>query len=122
MRKVINFFEIPVLQLDRAEAFYTNVLARPLTRQTCAGITYALLGDKADETNGCLVQADGMSPSQDGALIYLDVSPSLDAALSRAHQAGGRIALGKTELPNSMGVYAHIIDSEGNRTGRHAMQ
>jgi predicted enzyme related to lactoylglutathione lyase len=33
--------------------------------------------------------------------------------------AGGKIAVGKTPIPNR-GFFAYIIDSEGNRVGLHA--
>jgi predicted enzyme related to lactoylglutathione lyase len=36
--------------------------------------------------------------------------------------AGGEIALPKTALPPGLGFFAHIIDSEGNRVGLHALQ
>ena len=69
---------------------------------------------------GCLIAADGHTPSPDGTLVYLGVA-ALDAALERARHVGGRVALPKTELPEGMGRYAHIVDSEGNRVGLHAM-
>jgi predicted enzyme related to lactoylglutathione lyase len=52
--------------------------------------------------------------------VYLGVG-SLDTALERAQGAGGKVALPKTQLPEGMGAYAHIVDSEGNRVGLHAM-
>ena len=53
-------------------------------------------------------------------MVYLGVDPGLDEALERVKRAGGKVALPKTELPEGMGVYAHVIDSEGNRVGLHA--
>jgi predicted enzyme related to lactoylglutathione lyase len=53
--------------------------------------------------------------------VYLDASPSLDAALERTLAAGGRIATPKVALPPRMGFFAHIEDSEGNLVGLHAM-
>ena len=55
-----------------------------------------------------------------GALIYLDASPSLDAALARAVASGGKIALPRQALPPGMGFFAHITDLDGNRVGLHA--
>ena len=37
-------------------------------------------------------------------------------------RAGGKVALPKTALPEGLGFFAHIIDSEGNRVGLHALQ
>jgi predicted enzyme related to lactoylglutathione lyase len=35
--------------------------------------------------------------------------------------AGGKISLPRTALPEGMGFYAHILDTEGNRVGLHAI-
>ena len=51
----------------------------------------------------------------------LDMPAALDAAVERAVAAGGRVATPRVELPQGMGCFAQIIDSEGNRVGLHAM-
>ena len=60
-------------------------------------------------------------PSAGGTLIYLDASPSLDAALARATAAGGRIVMARQALPPGMGFIAHITNLDGNRVGLHAL-
>jgi predicted enzyme related to lactoylglutathione lyase len=50
--------------------------------------------------------------------VYLH-APAIDAWLERVPAAGGRIVTGKTALPQGMGYFAHILDSEGNRVGLH---
>ena len=59
--------------------------------------------------------------SGSGTLVYLDASPSLDAALERAVAQGGRVALPRQALPPGMGFFAHIHDLDGNRVGLHAL-
>lgn len=56
-----------------------------------------------------------------GTLVYLDASPSLDAALERTLAAGGQVALPCQALPPGMGFFAHITDLDGNRVGLHAL-
>jgi predicted enzyme related to lactoylglutathione lyase len=56
-----------------------------------------------------------------GTLVYLDASPSLDAALERTLAAGGQVALPRQALPPGMGFFAHITDLDGNRVGLHAL-
>jgi uncharacterized protein len=56
-----------------------------------------------------------------GALVYLDATPSLDAALARVTAAGGQVALPRQALPPGMGFFAHITDLDGNRVGLHAL-
>ena len=56
-----------------------------------------------------------------GTLVYLDASPSLDAALARVVKAGGQIAMPRQALPPGLGFIAHINDLDGNRVGLHAL-
>ena len=46
-------------------------------------------------------------------------APQLDDVLARVTYAGGRTIHGPVQLPDNMGRYAHIKDSEGNRIGLH---
>jgi predicted enzyme related to lactoylglutathione lyase len=62
----------------------------------------------------------GVPPPGSATLVYLGVSPSLDAALARVSAAGGRVLKAKTALPPGMGFFAHVEDVEGNRVGVHA--
>jgi predicted enzyme related to lactoylglutathione lyase len=40
--------------------------------------------------------------------------------LARVESLGGRITTPKVTLPGDMGVFAHVVDTEGNRVGLHA--
>ena len=123
-RNALNWFEIPVSDLDRAQRFYESVFATSLRREAMGpGIALAVF--PYDQGNGgvggCLFAAEhGPRPSTDGAIVYLDAGASLDAVLARVESAGGRITLSRTELPEGMGCFAHVADSEGNRVGLHA--
>lgn len=76
---------------------------------------------EADGTGGALMMGPtAPQVSAGGTLVYLDASPSLDAALERAVAHGGRVALPRTALPPGMGFFAHIHDLDGNRVGLHA--
>ena len=59
--------------------------------------------------------------SNGGTLVYLDATPSLDAALQRVLTQGGSVALPRQALPPGMGFFAHIHDLDGNRVGLHAL-
>jgi predicted enzyme related to lactoylglutathione lyase len=76
--------------------------------------------DRDNATGGCLMTGPGLKPSANGAIVYLNAGPSLDATLARIEPAGGAIALPRTELPPGMGAFAQILDTEGNRVGLHA--
>ncbi len=116
----VNWFEIPVQDLDRAQQFYESVFDAQLRRETMGPQVLAVFPYDNQGVGGCLLASDSLQPSAQGTLIYLNAAPSLDAALARVDNAGGKIALPRTELPPGMGCFAHIIDTEGNRVGLHA--
>jgi uncharacterized protein len=119
----ITWFEIPVRQLDRAQKFYETVLATTLRREAMGPeITLAVFGGMDGAVGGCLQAGPGTpEPSQSGTLVYLNAAPALDPVLSRVVAAGGRISTPKVQLPDGMGFFAHIVDTEGNRVGLHAL-
>jgi len=118
----ITWFEIPAIDLDRASGFYETVLNNKLHRETMGPSELAVFPyEQAVGTGGCVIQSEAMKPSNNGSVVYLNAGKDLDSVLARVERAGGRIALAKTALPGSMGHYAHIIDSEGNRVGLHAV-
>ena len=123
----INWFEIPVVDMTRAERFYAGVLNAtfapdcPVSREIEAMSVFAC-NDNPESVTGCLIQGLGYTPATGGTLVYLNAAPSIDAALDRVRGAGGEVALPKTALPPGLGFFAHVIDSEGNRIGLHALQ
>ena len=124
MKNAITWFEIPTTQLDRAQSFYEAVLGQPLHRENMGpseGAVFPYDG-AADGVGGALMMGPtAPQVSGSGTLVYLDASPSLDAALERAVAQGGQVALPRQALPSGMGFFAHIHDLDGNRVGLHAL-
>ena len=122
LHHAVNWFEIPVSNIDRAQAFYEKLFAAKLDRQTMGEQTLAVFPYDDNAVGGCLLAGASVpEPSANGSLVYLNAQPSLDAVLARVEAAGGRITTPKVQLPGDMGVFAHITDSEGNRLGLHAL-
>ena len=122
MKNAISWFEIPSTQLDRAQAFYETALNCKMRREPMGPSEGAVFAYDGEGVGGCLIAGPtAPPPAAGGTLVYLDASPSLDAALARVTQAGGRIALGRQALPPGMGFFAHITDLDGNRVGLHAL-
>lgn len=122
MKNAINWFEIPTTQLDRAQAFYETVLGNSLRREDMGPSQGAVFPYEGEGVGGALMAGPSApAPGALGTLVYLDASPSLDAALARAIAAGGRVALARQALPPGMGFFAHITDLDGNRVGLHAL-
>ncbi|WP_343051441.1 VOC family protein [Pseudaquabacterium terrae] len=123
LNNAANWFEIPVRDLDRAQAFYEKLLAKALRREAMGPQTLAVIPYDQAGVGGALLAGDHIpDPSPNGTLVYLNAEPSLDSAVERAVAAGGRIATPRVELPEGMGCFAHVIDSEGNRVGLHALR
>lgn len=126
LHRAIAWFEIPTNQLDKAQAFYETILGRPMQRVSMGGNENAVFAydREAGGTGGSLISgptAPRVSGAEGGTLVYLDASPSLDAALARVIAQGGSIALPRLALPPGIGFIAHIRDLDGNRVGLHAL-
>lgn len=108
-------FEIPVTDMDRAVAFYQDVLGLELRRQTVDGYEMAFFprDDRRPGASGALAKGDVYRPSHDGSILYFDVV-DIDAVLARATTRGSRILYAKKNLGEA-GYIAEFEDSEGNR-------
>lgn len=123
--QAIHWFEIPVRDLDRAQRFYETLFHRPLRREAMGPDTTLAVFEYEPGTSvgGCLfASSKAPAPSIDGTVVYLSAEPSLNAVLARLPEAGGRLLVPRTELPEGMGAFAQIEDCEGNRVGLHAQK
>jgi uncharacterized protein len=122
MKNAISWFEIPSQNLDKSQVFYESVLGCTMRRETMGPSQGAVFPYDGEGVGGA-VMCGPSAPRQasGGSLIYLDASPSLDAALARVTAAGGSIVLPRQALPPGMGFFAHITDLDGNRVGLHAL-
>ena len=121
-RHAIDWFEIPVRDMKRAQAFYESLLATTIRRESIGPNELGVFACGDAGVGGCLIGgATAPEPSTAGSLVYLNAEPSLDAVLARVEGLGGRITTPKVQLPGDMGYFAHITDSEGNRVGLHAL-
>ncbi|WP_064574705.1 VOC family protein [Cupriavidus gilardii] len=113
---LINWLEIPVVDMARAVQFYERVFETKLRRETMSEIDMAIFPHS--HSGGALVAGEGFKPSTEGSLPYLH-TPALNDLLARVAGAGGKTVFGPMELPDDIGRIAHIIDSEGNKIGLH---
>jgi predicted enzyme related to lactoylglutathione lyase len=124
MRNALNWFEIPVQDMNRAQAFYEGMTERPMRREAFGppGEVMAVFAyDAGEAVGGALLLSAHARPSDQGTLVYLNADPRIDDWLARVASAGGQVVLPKTSLPGGMGYIAHIRDTEGNRVGIHAV-
>jgi predicted enzyme related to lactoylglutathione lyase len=109
-----SWFEIPVLDLDRAIDFYERVLLVELERDVVDGhdAAYFPAGDGPVGAAGALMHGESYVPSLDGTRVYLAVD-DVEGVLARAVDAGGRVLYPATTVDDT--VVAEIQDTEGNR-------
>lgn len=123
MTHSLNWFEIPVKDLNRARAFYSKILNEDVHEVATPNLKYAYLPANVAQggIGGALAEGGGYEPSATGTVVYLNGGEDLDIPLARVSEAGGQVILPKTSLGN-MGFMALFIDSEGNKVGFHSMK
>jgi predicted enzyme related to lactoylglutathione lyase len=115
----VVYFEIPVLDLDRACDFYSNVFETKLTQEVVDGYQMAFFETSDDSfgASGALVVGDVYVPSHQGCFLYFGVE-SIDETIARAEELGGSVLYPK-KSNGDLGSVAEIQDSEGNRIALH---
>jgi hypothetical protein len=122
---VVNWFEIPVVNMDRAITFYHDVFGYEMTKTSFGGeeMTFFPWVEGKSNASGALVNyPENYTPAaHDGVLIYF-ASPSGDLAneLSRVENTGGKVLMEKKEIGEGHGFYGKFLDSEGNRLAIHS--
>jgi predicted enzyme related to lactoylglutathione lyase len=120
MANVINWFEIPVTNIERASKFYSEVLGGELSQMEMMGTKMAFLPMEGDGVGGSLCQGDGYKPTTDGAKIYLNGGEDLNVPLAKVEKAGGKIVMPKTKINDEIGFMAFFVDPEGNNMAFHS--
>jgi len=109
-------FEIPVEDADRAEKFYGELFGWTFQRYPGAPSYYGMTTTGPDtETpgiNGALFQR---SPENNQVTLTMNVD-SIDETSAKAQSLGARVVQEKAPIP-SMGYFAVLVDTEGNRFG-----
>jgi predicted enzyme related to lactoylglutathione lyase len=120
MSHPIHWFEIFVVDMDRAVRFYQTMLDIELRRTAEDDRPMALFASAAQGgVGGALVRQPGREPTNQGVLIYLDADGKLDACLARVERAGGTVVQPKTDI-GPPGFIALVRDPEGNLVGLHS--
>ena len=123
MTHSISWFEIPTIDLARAQKFYETILGQELVPMDMPGIQMRMF-PVPDHTfiSGALTYApDFYEPQANGTLVYLNANPDVQHVLDRVEAAGGKIIVPKTEISPDIGFMAVIHDTEGNRVAFHSV-
>ena len=111
-----------VTDFARAKTFYETVLGITIAPMALGSAMMGMLSSDPEAVGGAIVQGEGGAPSQNGTMVYLNGGEDLAPMLARAAQAGGAVAVPKTEIGNGFGFFAHFVDTEGNKVGLHSMK
>jgi predicted enzyme related to lactoylglutathione lyase len=117
MKSAINWYEIPVSDMNRAKKFYSTVLEYEITDMPMPGLPFKYSRfpvEQGEGVGGVLVEGPGYQPSTQGSMVYFNCGEDLSTALSKVEKAGGKVILQKTPV-GAFGFMAHFTDSEGNR-------
>lgn len=116
----INWFEIPVNDLDRAKAFYAYVFGYELSVNDLGELKMAWfpMYQDAPGASGSLVKSNEYTPSHTGAVVYFAVE-DIEETLKKVEEKGGKILYPKKSI-GEYGFVAHFEDCEGNRIALHS--
>ncbi len=125
MQNAISWFEIPTIEIDRAQKFYETIFGIAMIPMDMPNIKMRMfpLDDMMTQVGGALVDSGGFhkASATDGPLIYLNANPDVQNVLDRVIEAGGSIMVPKTEISPEYGFMAVFMDTEGNRIGLHSV-
>ena len=116
----VNWFEIPVNDLERAKHFYETVFGLQLSLNEMGPMKMAWfpMTQGGSGATGTLMKSEGYAPSHDGTLVYFSVT-DIEETLAKVNANAGKTLLPKTGI-GEHGFIAHFQDCEGNRVALHS--
>ena len=116
----LNWFEISVIDFERAKKFYETIFEIELTVVEMMGMQMAMFPSQPPHVGGALVKSENHTPSMTGAVIYLNANPDLQVILDRIEETEAEVTMPKTLIDEQTGYMAFFTDTEGNLVGLHS--
>ncbi len=119
----LNWFEIPASDISRAQKFYETIFdikMAPMPEMMGMKMTGFPMDMGSGKVSGALAQSPNHKPGMDGAVVYLNANPNIDAVIGKIETAGGKMIMPKMQISPEIGYMAFFVDSEGNRMALHA--
>ena len=121
---VVGWFEIPVIDMERATSFYEKVFGFKMQRSDMGPLKMCFFpwAEGGNGTGGSLVEmAEFYKPKDNGVLIYFTAqSGDLSNELAKVNEAGGKVLFEKKQISENNGFMGVFLDSEGNRIAVHS--
>ncbi len=124
MNGALNWFEIPVRDISRAQGFYEAIFGIRMQQMTVGnGLKMALFPVSSGTVGGALCEHENFyKPSHDGVLVYLNANPELQDVLDKVEDNGGRVVIARTQISPEYGYMSVFEDTEGNRVALRSMK
>ncbi len=121
-KNMVNWFEIPVVDLARAKKFYSSLLNVELQDMQMPNMEMASfpMVQGGEYATGALVKSENYKPSTEGTIVYF-FCEDVDHQLNKLDDLGGKAVLPKTSI-GEHGFIARFIDSEGNMVALHSLK
>lgn len=108
------WFQLPVKKLERAVAFYEELLKDNTKIRMLKNKKVAILLDNNGKSYGSLYEESSFIPDMFGIIIYFGIFSDIKDKIQRIKELGGKVLLYNKEIEDS-NFNALIQDSEGNR-------
>lgn len=112
------WFDIPVVDLERAANFYSHVLGCRVETMSFDGTDFGVI-EHSDGNGGCLVIEPTWIKSTGGLLLYMNVHGRIRDAVEQTSTHGGKVVQAIHAI-GPHGFRAIVLDSEGNRIALHS--
>ena len=119
MKHVITWFEIPVVDFERAKKFFEQILAIEIQSQQMGADLMGFISYDQEGVGGAIVKGENYSPGANGVRVYFQ-SDDLTVILDRVEPAGGKIIVPKTLITEEIGHFGLFEDTEGNIHGLYS--
>ena len=120
---IVNWFEIPVKDIERAKKFYESVFDLKIEIHPMEEMKmgfFPSMDDNSYGVTGSLVQSKGYTPSTSGVVIYFSVN-DITGILEKVSSNAGKIIKEKMSI-GEYGFVGYFKDPEGNKIGLHSMK
>lgn len=121
MKNLINWFEIPAIDFERAVSFYKTILKVDIKETELFGTKMGFFPTDGTNVSGAIVQGEDYTPSTNGILAYLNGGNDLQTVLNKVETNHGKILVPKTQISPEMGYFGLFIDTEGNKMAVHSI-
>ncbi len=121
MQNLINWFEIPATDFNRAVSYYKAILGLEIKEVEMFGTKMGLFPTDGTNVSGAIVQGEDYNPSTDGVVAYLNAGNDLQTVLDKVENNNGKVIVPKTQISPEMGYFGMFIDTEGNKMAVHSL-